>query len=182
MNGAADDSELERKTAENIVLQSKLFALEESNKVMRDTVTEQELAIERLTRELELLKEGHMAMMSQKQSDDELDFSLDSSFETVEASTPANTTNTSLHRRKPSRRRTRGPDSSNTVQEAALNSTAANASTTPPSATPKLAGQSSSSSLQSVPPMTFPPMIQAALLMLALAFLLWALQPVIITH
>lgn len=53
------EDELERRTQEVHQLQGNIFALEEFNKVMQNTITEQEMAIERLNRELQLLKVAH---------------------------------------------------------------------------------------------------------------------------
>ena len=59
IQGAVHDEELERRTQEVHQLQGNIFALEEFNKVMQNTIAEQEMAIERLNRELELLKVAH---------------------------------------------------------------------------------------------------------------------------
>lgn len=59
VQGAPHEEELERRTQEVHQLQGNIFALEEFNKVMQNTIAEQEMAIERLNRELELLKVAH---------------------------------------------------------------------------------------------------------------------------
>lgn len=51
--------ELERRSEEVHALQGNIFALEAFNRHMHNTIAEQEMAIERLTRELELLKSAH---------------------------------------------------------------------------------------------------------------------------
>lgn len=59
IRGGTNVEDLDRKSQEIHSLQGNIFALESFNRHMHNTITEQEMAIERLTRELELLKAAH---------------------------------------------------------------------------------------------------------------------------